>query len=111
MEIVLNRRLARSHLKRFEFREAEPEPSFELEPALKEFLNDAKLSAGITEAETAFLKRLRCDGKRPSLLYFYRELQNLRDPLNFLPLSIGERREQERDTSVTKSRVRRRSAK
>jgi transcriptional regulator with XRE-family HTH domain len=104
MEIVLNRRLARSHLKRFEFREAETEPGFEVEPALKEFLNDAKLSSGITEAETAFLKRLRCDGKRPSLLYYYRELQNLRDPLNFLPLSIGER-------PVIKSHLRRRSAK
>lgn len=104
MEIVLNRRLARSHLRKFEFREAEAEPSFEAEPALKEFLNDAKLSVGITETETAFLKSLRCDGKRPSLLYYYRELQNLRDPLNFLPLSIGER-------PVIKPRVRRMSAK
>ena len=111
MEIVLNRRLARSHLKKFEFREAEAEPSFELEPALKEFLNDGKLSAGITETETAFLKRLRCDGKRPFLLYYYRELQNLRDPLNFLPLSIGKGREPAVDTSAVNSRVRRRNAK
>src|SRR5690348_16124748 len=55
MEIVLNRRLTRSHVKRFEFREVEPEFSFEIEQGLKEFLNDAKLSAGITEDETAFL--------------------------------------------------------
>ena len=111
MEIVLNRRLARSHLKKFEFREAEAEPSFGLEPALKEFFNDTKLSAGVTETETAFLKRLRCDGKRPSLLYYYRELQNLRDPLNFLPLSIRKRREPEKDTSTVNSRARRRTAK
>ncbi len=89
MEIVLNRRLARGHLKTLEFREAEPKQSLQIEPALKEFLGDEKLSAGITEQETAFLKRLRCDGKRPSVLYYYRELQNLRDPLNFLPSSIG----------------------
>jgi transcriptional regulator with XRE-family HTH domain len=110
MEIVLNRRLAHSHLRKLEFREAEPESTFEVEPALKEFLNDAKLSAGITEDETSFLKRLSCDGKRPSLLYYYRELQNLRDPLNFLPLSIGKRPEPERKIFSQKSRVRRKAA-
>jgi hypothetical protein len=111
MEIVLNRRLTRSHLKKLEFREAQPEPSLEVEPALKEFLNDAKLSAGITEDETAFLKSLHLNGKRPSPLYYYRQLQNLRDPLNFLPLSIGKRREPEGQTSVIKSRIRRTTAK
>jgi transcriptional regulator with XRE-family HTH domain len=111
MEIVLNRRLARSHLKKLEFREAEPEPSYQIEPALKEFLNDAKLSAGITEPEMAFLKSLRFDGKRPSPLYYYRELQNLRDPLNFLPLSIKKRREPETKTSVIKPWIRRKTAK
>jgi transcriptional regulator with XRE-family HTH domain len=109
MEIVLNRRLTRSHVKKLEFREAEPELSFEIEQGLKEFLNDAKLSAGITEDETAFLKSLSPDGKRPSPLYYYRELQNLRDPLNFLPLSIGTRRESE--PPAIESRVPRRTAK
>ena len=111
MEIVLNRRLTRRHVKKLEFREAEPEPSFEIQPSLMEFLDDPELSAGITDDETAFLKSLSCDGKRPSLLYYYRELQNLRDPLNFLPLSIRKRREVERKTSATKSRVRRQTAK
>jgi transcriptional regulator with XRE-family HTH domain len=111
MEIVLNRRLTRSHLKKLEFREAEPEPAFEMEPGLKEFLNDVKLSAGTTEHETAFLKSLSLDGKRPSPLYYYRELQNLRDPLNFLPLSIKKRREPETKTSATKARVPRNIAK
>ena len=95
MEIVLNRRLTHRHVKKLEFREAEPVPSFEIEPGLREFLDDAELSAGITESETAFLKKLSCDGRRPSLLYYYRELQNLRDPLNFLPLFIGRRAEPE----------------
>jgi transcriptional regulator with XRE-family HTH domain len=93
MEIVLNRKLSRSHLKNLEFREAQPELDLEIEPGLEAFLKDAKLSTGVTDEEIAFLKSLRTNGKRPSLLYYYRELQNLRDPLNFLPLSIGKRRE------------------
>jgi transcriptional regulator with XRE-family HTH domain len=93
MEIVLNRKLSRSHLKNLEFREAQPELDLEIEPGLEAFLKDAKLSTGVTDEEIAFLKSLRTNGKRPSLLYYYRELQNLRDPLNFLPLFIGKRRE------------------
>jgi len=93
MEIVLNRRLTHRHVKKLEFREAEPVPVFEIEPGLREFLDDAALSGGITASETAFLKSLSCDGRGPSPLYYYRELQNLRDPLNFLPVSIGRRGE------------------
>jgi transcriptional regulator with XRE-family HTH domain len=93
MEIVLNRKLSRSHLKNLEFLEAQPELDLEIEPGLEAFLKDAKLSTGVTDEEIAFLKSLRTNGKRPSLLYYYRELQNLRDPLNFLPLFIGKRRE------------------
>jgi transcriptional regulator with XRE-family HTH domain len=106
MEIILNRRLTDSHVKKLEFREAEPEFSFAIEQGLKEFLGDGKLSAGISEAETAFLKSLNPDGKRPSALYYYRELQNLRDPLNFLPYSIGTRRKPEKGSAAIKSRVR-----
>jgi hypothetical protein len=29
------------------------------------------------------LKRLKFNGRRPAPLYYYRELQNLRDPLHF----------------------------
>ena len=111
MQIVLNRRLTHSHLKKLEFREAEPEPAFETEPSLEAFLDDVKLSSGITEPEMAFLKSLRFDGKRPSPLYYYRELQNLRDPLNFLPLSIKKRREPETKTSVMNPGIRRKTAK
>jgi len=64
---------------------ADPRASFEIQPGLREFLNDTKLSAGITEEESGFLKSLHFNGKRPSPLYYYRELQNLRDPLNFFP--------------------------
>ena len=103
MEIILNRRLAHKHLKKLEFREAEP--SSEIEPSLEEFLKDATLSDGITERETAFLKSLTFNGKRPSPLYYYRELQNLRDPLHFLPLSIGKRRELARNNATREFRV------
>jgi len=85
MEIVLNRRLAAEHLKKFEFVERELEPSFEEERGFKEFLHDPSLSGDSTGEELEFLKKLRFKGKRPTRFYYYRELQNLRDPLHFRP--------------------------
>jgi len=83
MEIVLNRRLVPEHLKKFEFIERDPDDSGAPEPGLATFLQDPSLSGGATEEEIAFLKRLKFKGKRPTSLYYYRELQNLRDPLHF----------------------------
>jgi transcriptional regulator with XRE-family HTH domain len=83
MEVVLNRRLAPGHPKRFEFVETEPDRPFGGEPGLNRFLKEASLSGNVTEDEIEFLKRLRFKGKRPTPLYYYRELQNLRDPLHF----------------------------
>jgi hypothetical protein len=37
----------------------------------------------ITDDEIVFLQKLRFKGRRPTPLYYYRELQNLRDPLHF----------------------------
>jgi hypothetical protein len=85
MEIVLNRRLAPGHSKRFEFVEKEPDQPFGDEPGLNAFLKDASLGGNVTQEEMEFLKRLRFKGKRPTPLYYYRELQNLRDPLHFRP--------------------------
>ena len=85
MQIVLNRRLAPGHSKRFEFVETEPDQRFGGEPGLNGFLKDASLSGNVTREEVEFLKRLRVKGKRPTPLYYYRELQNLRDPLHFAP--------------------------
>ena len=82
MEIVLNHRLASGHLKKFEFVEKEPDQPEE-EPGLKEFLNNSSLSGTATKEEMEFLKKLRFNGKRPTSLYYYRELQSLRDPLHF----------------------------
>src|SRR5437899_10803277 len=83
MEIVLNRRLIPGYAKKFEFVETELAQTEE-EPGLKEFLRRQSASGAATEQEIEFLKRLRFDGKRPTPLDYYRELQNLRDPLHFL---------------------------
>jgi transcriptional regulator with XRE-family HTH domain len=83
VEVVLNRRLALERIKRFEFMEKKTEPSVEPEPGLEEFLKDASLSGDATQEEIGFLKSLKFNGRRPAALYFYRELQNLRDPLHF----------------------------
>ena len=83
MEIVLNRRVAPGQPLRFEFVEKEPEQSSEDEPGFSQFLQDRSLSGDATEEEIDFLRRLRFNGERPTPLYYYRELQNLRDPLHF----------------------------
>ncbi len=83
MEIVLNHRVAPGHPKKFEFVEKESEPTFDEESGLKEFLDDASLSSDATEEEIDFLRKLRFKRRRPTPLYYYRELQNLRDPLHF----------------------------
>jgi transcriptional regulator with XRE-family HTH domain len=81
MEVVPNPRFASVKLKRFEF--VEQQPQLDLEPGLAEFLLDKSFSGDVTETEIEFLKALRFTGKLPTALYYYRELQNLRDPLHF----------------------------
>ncbi len=83
LEIVLNDRLVSGNVKRFEFKEMESEQPVVEEPGLKEFLQDRSLSGTATAQELEFLKRLKFQGRRPAPLYYYRELQNLRDPLHF----------------------------
>jgi transcriptional regulator with XRE-family HTH domain len=83
LDILLNPRVVSGHVKRFEFIEREADQLFVEEPGLNEFLEDPALSGTATEEEVAFLKRLRFKGRHPSPLYYYRELQNLRDPLHF----------------------------
>jgi transcriptional regulator with XRE-family HTH domain len=83
MEIVLNRRLAPGHSWRLEFVEKSMDEPVNEEPGFTEFLRDHSLSGDAAEEEIAFLKALRFKGKRPTSLYYYRALQNLRDPLHF----------------------------
>ena len=84
LEILLNRKVAPGRLKKFEFTEKEAGATSVQEPGLRAFLKDRSLSADATPEEIEFLRQLRFkNGRRPTALYFYRELQNLRDPLHF----------------------------
>lgn len=84
LEVVLNRTIAPAPLKKFEFVESDIRESLSEEPGLQDFLKDRSLSGTITPEEVDFLKQIRfTNGRRPTALYYYRELQNLRDPLHF----------------------------
>ena len=83
MEVVLNRSLVPGHPKKFEFVEREATQPGGEEPGLQAFLQDASLSGDATVEEIEFLKKLRFTRRRPTPLYYYRELQNLRDPVHF----------------------------
>ena len=91
MEIVLNRRLAPGHPKKFEFVEREPGPPGDGEPGLHAFLQDPSLRGDATAEEIEFLKKLKFTRRRPTAVYYYRELQSLRDPLHFRAVSTEER--------------------
>ena len=83
LEIVLNRRVAPGGAKKFAFVEKQPETPSEEEPGLTEFLQLSSLCGGVTEEEVEYLKRLRFKARHPTPLFYYRELQSLRDPLHF----------------------------
>src|SRR5438094_5684229 len=84
LEIVLNRRIVPDYFKTFEFVEKEFSASSVEEPGLRKFLKDRSLCGNATPEEVEFLRQLRFkNGRRPTALYYYRELQNLRDPLHF----------------------------
>ncbi len=83
LKIILAPELGGERIKRFEFVERDPEPEPGERPGLGEFLQDPSLSGNVTQEELGFLKRLRFRDKKPNALYYYRELQNLRDPLHF----------------------------
>jgi hypothetical protein len=86
LDVLMNPRVVAGHVKRFEFVERDAEPPVAEEPGLGEFLRDPSLSGVLSAEEVEFLKRLRFKSKRPTSLYYYRELQNLRDPLHFRPV-------------------------
>src|SRR5213595_3332340 len=83
LEIVLNHSVVPGQAKRFAFVEQAAAQPVTEEPGLQEFLQDPSLSGTATAEELEFLKRLRFTHKRPTTLYYYRELQSLRDPLHF----------------------------
>ena len=83
LEIVLNHSVVPGQAKRFAFVEREAPHPVREEPGLQEFLQDPSLSGTATAEEVEFLKQLSLAHKGPTALYYYRELQNLRDPLHF----------------------------
>jgi len=84
LEIVLSHNVVPGQAKRFEFVEQEVASPAGVEPGLQKFLQDASLSGTASVEELEFLKRLKFTHKRPTPLYYYRELQSLRDPLHFV---------------------------
>ena len=83
MEVTLNNQLAPGEAKKFAFVEKDHDGLYEEEPGLTEFLEDVALSGDVSHEEIEFLRRLRFKTRRPNRLYYYRALQNLRDPLHF----------------------------
>lgn len=83
MEIILNKRLATRPSSKFEFTQQHPDNLQDDQPGLTEFLADAALSGNASQEEIEFLRSLRFTEKQPRPLYYYRALQNLRDPLHF----------------------------
>jgi transcriptional regulator with XRE-family HTH domain len=94
IDVVLNARVAPGHPRRLEFVERPLGAPSDEEPGLRAFLEDTALAGDASEDEIAFLKSLRFNGRRPTPLYYYRELQNLRDPLHFSPSPCRQRRTQ-----------------
>jgi len=90
MEIQLNNGLASTRILRFQFVETGSAYSSEKEPGFQEFLHNAALSGDATVEEVGFLKSLRFRQKRPTALYYYREMQSLRDPMHFSESHDGE---------------------
>jgi transcriptional regulator with XRE-family HTH domain len=60
----------------------------EVEHGFTDFLNAPALRGDATGEELEFLRNLRFKRRRPTAVYYYRELQNLRDPLHFVE-SLG----------------------
>ncbi len=83
LDIVLNRRLVADPHRTFLFIESDPGEGSNEQRGLEGFLSDERLSGDATEEEIRILRRQRFGGRRPTKLYYYRALQNLRDPLHF----------------------------
>lgn len=86
LEIRLNPKISPVSPRTFEFLERPAADRRVPSPGFVEFLDDRSLSGSATEEEIAFLGALRFIGREPTALYYYRELQSLRDPLHFRSL-------------------------
>jgi len=89
LEITLNRRFVSTRFIKLCYGEIETHAPLGEEPGFRDFLRDPAMSGDATEEEIDFLKHLRFKRNRPSALYYYRELQSLRDPLHFRKSSVA----------------------
>ena len=83
LDIVLNGRLVTHPHRIFQFVEVDLEESSREDQGLTDFLNDIQLRGDATEEEIKLLRLQKTGRRQPTKLYYYRALQNLRDPLHF----------------------------
>lgn len=96
LRVRMNRRLSGIAEVQFHFVERQMAAGDRAEPGFREFLDLPELSANATEDELLFLRGLNFHRQRPTALFYYRQLQNLRDPLNFSGSSmLGARKRRE----------------
>jgi transcriptional regulator with XRE-family HTH domain len=88
LEVHLNRLLSPVAAVNFQYVEREEDEATQVEEGFEEFLRLADLSGGATEEELEYLRSLRFKRRRPTAVFYYRELQNLRDPLHFANSSL-----------------------
>jgi hypothetical protein len=82
LQIVLHPKVSHESVRKFHFSEVASLDDTQ-EAGFVEFLRDKSLSGSATHQEIAVLGRLKFGTLRPTSIYYYRELQSLRDPLHF----------------------------
>jgi transcriptional regulator with XRE-family HTH domain len=83
LDVVLDPSLVADRHRTFTFVESTPADDSGDEPGLADFLDDPRIAADASDEEVRLLRRQPLGGRRPNKLYYYRALQNLRDPLHF----------------------------
>ncbi|MGB9510848.1 MAG: hypothetical protein WBU20_04125, partial [Candidatus Acidiferrum sp.] len=81
MKVALNPLLSPVRLVNVEFTERDEVD--QVEPGFVEFLGRPDLRGDATSEELEFLRNLRFRRRRPTAMFYYQELRNLRDPLHF----------------------------
>ena len=81
MKVLLNPLLSPVRLVYVEF--TEQDEVDQVEPGFEEFLGMPDLRGDATPEELEFLRNLRFRRRRPTAMFYYQELRNLRDPLHF----------------------------
>lgn len=81
IKVLLNPLLSPVRLVHIEFTERDEVD--QIEPGFEEFLGMPELRGDATPEELEHLRSLRFRSRRPTAMFYYQELRNLRDPLHF----------------------------